>query len=47
MRIRYVLENAGETDAEPDLLEQITDAILIHSDGQVSLRLKNNQIIEE
>lgn len=47
MRIRYVLENAGEKDAEPDLLEQITGAILIHSDGQVSLRLKNKQIIEE
>lgn len=47
MRIRYVLENAGEENTEPDLLEQITDAVLIHSDGQVSLRLKNKQIIEE
>lgn len=47
MRIRYVLEHAGEKNTEPDLLEQITDAILIHPDGQVSLRLKNKQIIEE
>lgn len=47
MRIRYVLEHAGEKNTEPDLLEQITDAILIHPDGQVSLKLKNKQIIEE
>lgn len=46
-RIRYVLENAREENAGPGLLEQITEAVLIHSDGQVSLRLKNKQIIKE
>ena len=47
MRIRYVLENAREEDAGPGLLERIAEAVLVHPDGKVSLRLKNRQIIDE
>lgn len=47
MRIRYVLENAREENAGPGLLEQIAEAVLVHSDGKVGLRLKNRQIIDE
>ena len=46
-RIRYVLENAREENAGPGLLEQIAEAVLVHPDGKVSLRLKNRQIIDE
>ena len=47
MRTRYILENAREEDAGPDLLQQIAEAVLVHPDGKVSLRLKNKQIIDE
>lgn len=46
-RIRHILQN---TDAKkvssPELLLRIADAVLIHPDGKVSLRLKNRQIID-
>lgn len=46
-RIQHILQN---TDAKkvssPELLLRIVDAVLIHPDGKVSLRLKNRQIID-
>ena len=46
MRIRYILsttEQSGGLDTV--LLRQITSAILIHPQGEVSMKLKNGQII--
>lgn len=47
MRIKYILSNTEQDDGlDTALLRQITEAILIHSSGTVSLKLKNGQIIE-
>ena len=47
IRIREILvKKDGMDDLNTTLLKEITAAVLIHPDGRVSLRLKNNQIIE-
>ena len=47
MRLQYILEQTEPHDGlDTDLLRQVASAILIHSTGEVSLRLKNNQIVE-
>lgn len=47
MRIRYILEKVEQPDGSNiELLPQITSAILIHPTGSVSLKLKNEQILE-
>ena len=47
MRIQYMLARSEPQDGlDTDLLRQIVSAILIHPNGAVSLRLKNNQIVE-
>ena len=47
MRIQYILARAEQSDGlDIALLRQITSAILIHTDGAVSLKLKNGQILE-
>ena len=46
-RIQYVLANADAGKIySPELLRQIADAVLIGPYGEVSLRLKNRQIID-
>ena len=46
--IRYKLEQAQAGSAlAPKLVIQIASAILIHPDGEVSLKLKNGQIINK
>ena len=46
-RIREILVKTDSMDnLNTTLLKEIAAAVLIHSDGRVSLRLKNNQIIE-
>ena len=46
-RIQYVLANADAGKiSSPELLRQIADAVLIGPYGEVSLRLKNRQIID-
>ena len=46
-RIQCVLANAdAEKISSPELLRQIADAVLIGPYGEVSLRLKNRQIID-
>lgn len=46
MRIRYILSNAEQNgEFDPELLFNITAAILIHPSGAVSLKLKNGQTI--
>lgn len=47
MRIQHILARAGPSDElDTALLRQITSAILIHPNGEVSLKLKNTQIVE-
>ena len=46
-RIRYMLQNAEPAaEMDVDLLRSISSAILIHSDGMVSVRLSNGQVLE-
>jgi len=46
-RIRHLIIQNEATSTEPDkLLNKIAAAILIHSDNTVSLKLRNEQIIE-
>jgi len=46
-RIQYILARAEQCDGlDITLLRQITSAILIHPDGEVSLKLKNGQIVK-
>ena len=48
LRIRHILETAGGANITSlTLLRQIAEAVLIHPDGGVSLKLKNGQVIEE
>lgn len=47
MRIQYLLAKTEPSDElDTVLLRQITSAILIHPTGEVSLKLKNGQIVE-
>ena len=47
MRLQYILEQTKLHDGlDTGLLRQIASAILIYPNGAVSLKLKNNQIIE-
>ncbi|MCI9331233.1 MAG: hypothetical protein HFG05_03555 [Oscillibacter sp.] len=47
MRIQRLLSQAGPSDGmDAGLLRQITSAILLRSNGAVSLKLKNGQIFE-
>lgn len=47
MRIRYVLEHTEQSEKlDTDLLRSIASAILIHTNGTVSIKLKNGQILE-
>lgn len=46
MRIHHILADAEQTEeVDTELLRQITKSILIQPDGDVSLKLKNGQII--
>lgn len=45
-RIRYILSKAERRDSlDTDLLRQISSAVLLHPEGIVSLKLKNDQIV--
>ena len=47
MRIQYILGQREPCDGlDTRLLRQVAFAILIHPNGSVSLRLRNNQIVE-
>lgn len=47
MRIQHLLDRAEpSTELDTTLLRQITSAILISPTGEVSLKLKNKQIVE-
>lgn len=47
MRIQHLLAQAEpRTELDTALLRQITPAILIHPTGEVSLKLKNGQVVE-
>lgn len=47
MRIQYILGQSEPCDGlDTSLLRQIVSAVLIYPTGEVSLRLKNNQIVE-
>lgn len=47
MRIQYILGQSEPCDGlDTSLLRQIVSTVLIHPTGEVSLRLKNNQIVE-
>lgn len=47
MRTQHLLTRAGPSDRlDTALLRQVTSAILIHPTGEVSLKLKNKQIVE-
>lgn len=47
-RIRYILSKAERRDSlDTDLLRQISSAVLLHPEGIVSLKLKNDQIVGE
>ena len=46
-RIQHILQNTDDQKvSSPKLLLQIAEAVLIHPDGKVSLRLKSRQIID-
>ena len=47
MRIRHVLSKTSSSTEHNALLRDIASALLIHPDGEVSLMLKNGQIIEK
>ena len=47
MRLQYILRQTKPHDGlDTNLLRQIASAILIHPDGEVSLKLKNGQIVK-
>ena len=47
MRIQYILASAVTgSEPKPDLLSKIASAVLINTDGAVSLKLKSGQVIE-
>ena len=47
MRIQYILAKTEQNGGlDTALLRQITSAILIHPTGEVSLKLKNGQIMK-